>query len=450
MVQARLVNTHSRGDYRASVQYKMVGILYSLLSRISLPLVLIYLVIKGIKEPAYRLRRSERLGNVPADIRSGYIWFHAVSAGEALAATPIIEDVLAKIPTRTVLVTTTTPTGSEVIKTKLGTRVAHCYVPYDIPMCVKSFLSRVQPQCLFLIETELWPNLIQYTHKHGAPIYLINARLSERSQKGYRRLGNLTSSMLNKIRGIACQYNDTLSRFNELGVEKERLFLTGNAKFDSVPDDSMSNEQKSALKQFVKSSSSVWIAGSTHPTEEPVVLAAHCKLLQEDGNTKLILVPRHMVRCREVIKLCNKLNLKVCTLSAPKATSDVLVLDQMGLLFQAYRYARVAFVGGSLCGVGGHNPIEPAYYGVPILMGPYRYNFAEICRRFEEQNCLLAVADANDLANHLGNLFKDDLQYRKVSEDVKSMLENNRGARLRVGTMIERWLSRVEDQTNDP
>lgn len=425
----------------------MVGVLYSLLSRISLPLVLLYLVFRGIKEPTYRLRRSERLGKLPANIESGYIWFHAVSAGEALAAIPIIEDVLTNAPERKVLVTTTTPTGSEVVQTKLGPRVAHCYVPYDIPICVKSFLTRIQPQCLFLIETELWPNLIQYTHTHGTPIYLINARLSERSQKGYRRLGDLTSSMLNKIQGIACQYDDTLRRFRELGVERERLFLTGNAKFDSVPDDSMSNTQKSALEQFVQSNSSMWIAGSTHPSEEPVVLTAHCKLLQDNNAAKLILVPRHMQRCHEVIKQCHKLNLRVSTLSAPKATSHILVLDQMGLLFQVYRYARVAFVGGSLHGVGGHNPIEPAYYGIPILMGPYRYNFAEICRRFEEQNCLLKVSDANDLAKQVSNLFTDDHLYRQISAGVQMVLENNRGARARICAMIEQWLSKVEDNT---
>ncbi len=426
----------------------MVGILYSLLSRISLPLVLLYLVFRGIKEPTYRLRRSERLGKLPADIESGYIWFHAVSAGEALAAIPIIEDVLANAPTRKVLVTTTTPTGSQTVRSKLGSRVAHCYVPYDIPICVKSFLTKIQPQCLFLIETELWPNLIQYTHTHGTPIYLINARLSERSQKGYRRLGDLTSSMLNKIQGIACQYDDTLRRFRELGVERERLFLTGNAKFDSVPDDSMSKEQKSALEQFVQSNSSVWIAGSTHPSEEPVVLAAHCKVMQDYNNAKLILVPRHMQRCHEVIKQCHKLNLLVSTLSTPKTTSDVLVLDQMGLLFQAYRYARVAYVGGSLHGVGGHNLIEPAYYGIPILMGPYRYNFAEICRRFEDQNCLLKVSDTNDLAKQVTKLFTDDSLYQEISEGVHRVLESNRGARARIGAVIEQWLFNVEDKTN--
>jgi len=419
----------------------MVGILYSLLSRISLPLVLLYLVFRGIKEPTYRLRRSERLGKLPADIESGYIWFHAVSTGEALAAIPIIEDVLANAPARKVLVTTTTPTGSEVVQTKLGSRVAHCYAPYDIPIFVKSFLTRIRPQFLFLIETELWPNLIHYTHKHGTPIYLINARLSERSQKGYRRLRDLTGSMLSKVHGVACQYDDSLRRFNELGIEKERLFLTGNAKFDSVPNDSMSNAQKSVLEQFVQSNSSVWIAGSTHPSEEPVVLSAHYKLLQEYGNTKLILVPRHMQRCKEVIKQCHKLNLLVSTLSTPRAASHVLVLDQMGLLFQVYRYARVAYVGGSLHGVGGHNPVEPAYYGIPILMGPYRYNFAEICRRFEEQNCLLKVSDANDLAKQVSNLFTDDHLYRQISAGVQRVLENNRGARARICAMIEQWLS---------
>lgn len=426
----------------------MVGILYSLLSRISLPFVVLYLLFRGLKEPAYRFRGSERLGKLPAEIGSGYIWFHAVSAGEALAAIPIIEDVLTKTPSRKVLVTTTTPTGSQVVQSKLGARVAHCYVPYDIPIYVKSFLTRVQPQFLFLVETELWPNLIRYTHRHGVPIYLINARLSERSQKGYRRLRDLTCTMLNKIQGIACQYDDTLHRFNELGVEKNRLFLTGNTKFDSVPDDSMSNTQKSVLEEFVQSNFSVWIAGSTHPSEELVVLAAHCKLLQEYRNAKLIFVPRHMVRCREVIKLCNKLNLQVGSLSNPKATSDVLVLDQMGLLFQAYQYARIAFVGGSLHGVGGHNPIEPAYYGIPILMGPNRYNFAEICRRFEEQNCLLRVSDADDLAKQVSSLFADDHLYRRISTGVQKVLEDNRGARARICDKIEHWLSKVEVSTD--
>ena len=418
----------------------MFRVLYSLLSRVSLPVVFVFLIVRGIKEPDYRTRRTERFGKVPPGMESGYIWFHAVSAGEALAAIPIIEDVLEHTPNRKVLVTTTTPTGSQAIRAKLGAKVAHCYAPYDIPCCVKSFLKRVRPRALFLIETELWPNLIHYTNKLGAPIYVINARLSQNSYVGYRKLRDLTRSMLNKIHGIACQYEDSLFRFKQLGVVQSRLFFTGSVKFDAVPKNSMSDTQQLTLNRFTAASGSVWIAGSTHPSEELVVLSAHCTLLNNYEQAKLIFVPRHMNRCSDVTALCARLNLRSCTLSSPKEVCDVLILDTMGVLFEAYQYARVAFVGGSLHGVGGHNPIEPAFFGVPVLMGPHRYNFEEICRRFEEQECLLVVTDEKDLASQVGILFRETEQYRRISARLQTVVEQNRGARKQIGSVIEQWL----------
>lgn len=423
----------------------MLNLSYSILSRLSLPFVFIYLLIRGVREPAYRQRLFERLGRIPESIPPGSIWFHAVSAGEAIATIPIIEDLLASQPDRLILVTTTTPSGSKEIQHRLGTRVSHCFVPYDIPLCVKGFLYRAQPKCLILIETELWPHLIRLTSKQGIPVYVVNARLSERSMQGYQRIGSLTQSMLQPVQEIACQYDDSAERFRRLGVSSDRLRVTGSIKFDVQPEVELSKHILESLNSFIQSNRNVWIAGSTHPGEENIVLDAHVQLRSSVSEAKLILAPRHVRRAAELVSLGRSKDLRTNLLTDPDESSDVLIVDVMGILFPLYQFARVAFLGGSLQNFGGHNPIEPAFFGLPLLMGSSRHNFAEVCRRFTNDDCLDSVTDSLSLARCVQHFLTSDNDWQTRSTRTLQVLQRNRGARQRVHELMLTWLTELED-----
>ena len=381
---------------------------------------------------------------MPTTIRTGSLWFHTVSAGEAIAAIPIIEAVLQKRPTEHVLVTTTTPTGREAMYTRMGSRIDLCYVPYDVPSCVNRFLKRAQPKALFLLETELWPNLVNRTARRDIPVYLLNARLSAKSTAGYVRLGELTNLMLKNIQMVASQYQDTAERFQSLGLPKERVVVTGNVKFDLTEKNARLPDDLNQVKGLQEKGALVWLAGSTHPPEEEVALSAHQSVLQQFPHAKLIIVPRHITRTEEILSLCRARGLNACLLSQFNRSNEVLVVDQMGILFPLYQCASVAFVGGSLQQTGGHNPIEPAYHGVPILMGPNRRNFAEVCARFAARECLFTVNTAADITERVLYFHQDSDARARCSDQARSVVQENQGALTRVCALVNCWLDEIK------
>lgn len=418
----------------------MVRFLYAVVSRLSLPVFFCYLLYRGIKEKAYRERKRERFGFVPTEIKIGSLWFHTVSAGEAIAAIPIIEAILQSRPTEHVLATTTTPTGYEAIKKSLGSRVDLCYVPYDVPSCVNRFLKKTQPKALFLMETELWPNLVNRTARLDTPVFLLNARLSDKSASGYARMKDLTELMLKNIRMIASQYPDTAEQFHTLGMPKERVVVTGNVKFDLNDQNASLPDDLTELKRLQDSGTSIWIAGSTHEPEEAVVLDAHQLVLDQSPNVKLILAPRHVTRVHEILTLCESRRMRACLISDLDHHSDVIVVDQMGVLFPLYQCASVAFVGGSLQQTGGHNPIEPAFFGLPILMGPSRHNFTEVCARFADRDCLFLVNNATEISKTVLYFIQDSDARARCHEYARAVVQENQGALERVCTLVNSWL----------
>jgi len=361
------------------------------------------------------------------------IWFHTVSAGETNAAAPVIQAVQQRLPDDTFLVTTMTPTGSARVTSLLGDTVEHCYAPYDYPWAVARFLRRVRPRALVLMETELWPNLVEQTASSGASVYLVNARLSARSYRGYRRIGPLTRRMLGSIDGIVCQYEDTATRFRSLGAKA--VEVTGSVKFDAeMPPDGF------GVGDLGFGEAPVWIAGSTHAGEEETVLDAHRQLRERFPDLGLILVPRHPDRAIGVAQLATQRGFSTGLLSDRPDGVDILVGDVMGTLAHLYPYAGVAFVGGSLDGTGGHNPIEAAVHGLPVLMGPTRHDVEEICARFATAGCFYPVADADDIARTVGELFADPMRRAKEGELAKGVVGANRGARQVVVNRLCGWL----------
>jgi 3-deoxy-D-manno-octulosonic-acid transferase len=429
----------------------LARLLYGALLWLALPAVWLRLVWRGRVNPAYGPRRAERFGRVPAHVPRGAVWFHTVSAGETIAAAPLIRRLRATFPTTPFLVTTMTPTGSAQVRRLLAEGVVHCYAPYDFGFAVERFLDRVQPRLLVLMETELWPNLIGATAARGVPVVCVNARLSARSARGYARVGWLVRPMLERLDWVACQYADHAARFRALGLPHDRAEALGSVKFDaSLPADHA--VRVAALQERWRAAERpVWIAASTHAGEEEIVLAAHRRLLEALPDAALILVPRHPERCDRVASLASHAGLATARLTAgpsagpsAHASWQVLLGDTMGELVYLYGLADVAFVGGSLVAVGGHNPVEPALVALPVVMGPHRYNFTDVVAPFTAAGCLHTVQDDTDLAHIVGALLGDRQARATQGQSALRVVDENRGATER---LYERLTARIRAVT---
>lgn len=411
----------------------MVRLLYNLLLLVALPWVYARLFWKSRREPGYRQRIGERFGAVPCPPPAGCVWFHTVSAGEANAAAPMIRALREHFPKRPFLVTTMTPAGSARVTALLGDIVRHCYAPYDYPWAVRRFLRRVRPSALVLLETELWPNVIRQTAASGADVFLVNARLSARSFRGYRRIGSLVRPMLEHLRCVVCQYEDTAARFRALGATS--VEVTGSVKFDAdLPPDHF------GVGDLSFAGAPVWIAGSTHAGEEEIVVEAHVRLRRRYPDLRLILAPRHTARVPTVLGLLRSKRVTASLLSARRADASVLVADVMGTLPHLYGLADVAFVGGSLDRTGGHNPIEAAWHSVPLLMGPARFKIEEIWARFEAADCAHEIACAADIVAEVSALLDDPARREEEGKRARAVIAANRGARDALVGKLAEWL----------
>ncbi|MCG8613108.1 MAG: lipid IV(A) 3-deoxy-D-manno-octulosonic acid transferase [Pseudomonadales bacterium] len=415
--------------------------LYSALFYLFSPLILARLLYRSKRAPAYAKRWSERLGfmHCPPEVR-GAIWVHAVSVGEVVAAVPLIERILKQYPERPVVVTTMTPTGSARLKAALGDQVFHVYAPYDTPDCVQRLIRKIQPSALLIMETELWPNMLHYTRKSGARVLLVNARLSERSMKGYARVGWLARPMLQSLSSIYAQDQAGADRFQCLGVNPQQIEVTGSIKYDlSVADEVL--ERGRQLRTQMGIARPVWIAASTHEGEDDIILKAHKTVQDVCPEAILILVPRHPERFNDVVRLAAKVfETGVSRKSDPESISEntrILVGDTMGELMEMYAASDIAFVGGSLIPRGGHNPLEPAALGLPVMMGDGTFNFAEICAALEAAGGLHIVSEPS-LSDQVLEWLKAPQRAAQVGEQAGQFVAENRGALDRVMALIKR------------
>ena len=416
--------------------------LYRLVLAAALPLVWLRLRLRARREPEYGQRIAERFGAVPREITPGCIWVHTVSAGETIAATPLIRQLALKHAPQTVLVTTMTPTGSAQVRSRMADVVQHCYAPYDFGFAVRRFFDRVQPTMLVLMETELWPNMIAEAGRRQIPVYLVNARLSERSAAGYARTGSLIRNMLQRLSAIACQSEAHAARFIELGAPPERVRTLGSVKYDvSLPEGF--NARVKVLRDSVGlAGAPVWIAASTHPGEDEQIIQAHQLVRERVPEACLILVPRHPVRAPEICAMLDEAGLSTVLHSALQPSSgpangplaDVLVGDLMGTLLELYGCADVAFVGGSLVPHGGHNPLEPAVCAKAVISGPHQFNFTQIMQDLAARDGLQTVEDAQQLAEMVTSLLQDEDRRAQLGRAAAAVVQENRGA---TGRLIE-------------
>ena len=406
--------------------------LYTLLFHLGLPLVALRLFLRGRKAPAYRQRIAERFALGLAPMRQGGLWVHAVSVGESIAAAPMVRALLKAYPDLPITITCMTPTGSERIRVLFADepRIQHCYLPYDLPWAAGRFLDHAQPRLGIIMETELWPNHVHQCAKRGIPVALANARLSERSARGYARFARLTRPMLAEMSLIAVQTETEAERFRSLGARAECVQVTGSIKFDLKIDEQLPARALELRTQWNATQRPVWIAASTHEGEDQVILDAHRQLLEVHGDALLILVPRHPERFNAVHELCSG---QFTTVRRSQGTlvgahTQVLMGDTMGELLFLYALADIAFVGGSLVANGGHNPLEPAALSLPVIMGPHVFNFLEISAMLREAGALQQVDDAQALATAVRRLVELPQDARRMGAAGKTVMVANQGA----------------------
>ncbi|WP_192877251.1 lipid IV(A) 3-deoxy-D-manno-octulosonic acid transferase [Legionella pneumophila] len=410
---------------------------YSFLMYLLTPYLFFRLWWKGRKLPAYRQRIAERFCLGLQEYAPVDVWVHAVSLGEVIAATPLIDAMLDK--RWSVLVTTMTPTGSERVKSRFGHKVAHQYLPYDLPWVLKRFFKKTRPRVGIIMETELWPNLINQAHASGVSLFLANGRLSDRSLQGYLKLKYLFKPVLNQFSGILTQSNEDAERFIALGANAALVHVLGNMKFD-LQINSVDSKKYRELKSHWGEDRVTVIAASTHDNEESQILSQLPRLQKAIPGVVLLIAPRHPERFQSVYQLSVQAGFNTgcrSNLDTVSRKNEVVILDSLGELLGFYQISDFAFVGGSLVPVGGHNVLEPIAMNVPVLSGNQVHNFKTICRELKEAQAILLVNHVNELVDAIIKLYQNKESQSTMVTNASSVLESNKGS-------VVRYLQKIE------
>lgn len=402
--------------------------IYTLIYYLILPFLLLRLMWRSRRNPAYRYRWQERFGFAPSQKQS--IWVHAVSVGETIAAIPLIHQLQHHYPDYTIIVTTTTPTGSAQVKKNLGDSVIHVYLAFDIPSGINRFLQRTKTKFCIIMETEIWPNLLRCCEKKKIPVVMANARLSARSLQRYRRITKIMRPLLNSYTTVIAQSREDGERFIQLGLNPERLIISGNIKFDLELDPNLQQQGLATRCSWKSTNRPTFIIGSSHEGEESILLQAFAQIKKEFDDILLIIAPRHPERFDRVFQLCTQAGFRVARRSRNESAfqQDILVADTMGELRLLYATSDIAFVGGTLVPIGGHNLIEPAAMGLPILSGPNLQNCSEIGNLLKCADALILVKDAESIAEKIKSLLLDPILLKKIGENARNVVNANRGA----------------------
>lgn len=409
-------------------------VLYRILLNLAIPFGLIGLLLRGFKNPKYWQRWPERFGFVPDDVRQAApfdLWIHAVSVGEARAAAPLVKQILQTHPEHKILVTTTTPTGSDMVKMMLQNSVSHCYFPYDLGWSMQRFASTIQARMALIMETEIWPNMIAAVKKSGSQLVYTNVRLSERSYLRYAKFPLFVQRTLSQVDHFAVQGKLDRKHLQLLGVHEQNITETGSIKFDVNVAPSL-KESAEVLRRELGQDRLIWIAGSTREGEEARILSVYKHLKMEFPSLLLVLVPRHPERFDVIARKIQRRDL-MCTRRSEntadlEANVDVYLGDTMGELSLMYASSDVAFVGGSLEPLGGQNILEPSALGVPVVFGPHMFNFPDISRWAVKEGAGKMVQDTEELESVVRELLanpslRDDMGSRGLH-----LIEAHRGA----------------------
>ena len=415
-------------------------ILYLLAVYLTAPIISAVFLWRGIRDRSYWHNFSERFGFGARPAPHG-IWLHAVSVGEVQACAPLVGALRRRHPQLPLTVTTFTPTGAARARALVGHLASVRYVPYDLPGAVRRFLRRVEPQLAVIFETELWPNLYRECRRRRVPLVLASARISERSLGRYRHLGALFRDAVSGAALVAAQGEGDAARFRALGASADNTHVTGNLKFDFELPEGLA-ERGRQLRLAMGRGRPVWVAGSTREGEEAAVLEAQRRVLATHPGALVVIAPRHPARCAEVAQQLTQAGVRFIRRSdggVPDPGDDVsvLLLDTLGELLDFYAAADLAFVGGSLSPVGGHNLLEPAALGLPVLTGPHNFNAPDVAQLLIARGAATVVHNAGELGAAVSGLLADGAERERIGALGRASVEGSRGALGRLLELIE-------------
>ncbi len=401
---------------------------YNFIYTIILPLIFIRSLYKSLKYGEKLSRNFERLSIYKESKSSkSIILVHAVSVGEVLASRSFVEEIKSRFPHHQILMTCTTQTGSATIKTLYGDSVSHQYLPFDLRFFMKRFLKFWNPEITFILETEIWPNLIDLLNKGNKKVFLVNARLSQKSFQGYKKIMPILGNVFSKLTFTVCQGTNDLQRFIDLGIDKNKIKKDFSFKFDSL------SAAKKVIKEFNdrKQDSQVIICASTHSPEEKILINAFELLKNEKAI--LILVPRHPERAHKIYKEMKNFNLEIALFTENNFQIDfskrINLIDEIGYLEDLFSLADIAFIGGTLIPHGGQNFLEAVRYSLPISSGKSFYNFQEIA----EDLINMGILEVGDNAEQLKSIWQNQLNLvsEEISKHTKDYLKQREGASVR-------------------
>jgi 3-deoxy-D-manno-octulosonic-acid transferase len=407
-----------------------------------------WMILSGKRRKNFPDRLGVSLDRIPPPGGRRRIWIHAVSVGETLSAVPLVRILGESLPSAELFFSTVTLTGQEVARKALGGMVETTFFfPFDLPGVSGKFLDKVRPDVVAILETEIWPNFLGECASREIPAIILNGRISERSFRGYGRMRSFFAGVLSCFSAVAMQTEQDARRIVALGVDPERVTVTGNMKFDVAPPPETVTPFLSWLRDERERGGLWFVAGSTHEGEEEAVLSAFGDARSVNRSVRLLLVPRHPERFDAVAQLCGRRGWQVTrkTEIAGEGREDsapVILLDTVGELLAAYASADIAFVGGSLVPKGGHNILEPALFGVPTITGTYMDNFREIKEIFTRGEAVVTVQDGAELSRHLSEWATDPSRYAEIGRRARGLLEGFRGATERNAALVARELSR--------
>lgn len=420
--------------------YDLILLIYGV---VSLPV----LAAKGKLRDGFRERRGYLPLGTEARLKGGRrIWIHAVSVGEARLAFRLIQKLREADPAASVVLTTTTASSQKIAReTIVDPSVLVTYGPFDLSWMVRRFLDAARPTAIVILETEVWPNLLRQAQKRGIPVLIVNARLSDRAFPVYRRWKALLSPVFGRITRCLAQSEEHARRYAEIGVEKDRLRVTGNMKFD-LQASAVTESVQRAMTVFRAGSPAVMLAASTHAGEEEIAAAVFLNARRHVPGLRLVIAPRHLERLAEVEEIIRSKGLKCAKISDLErhyiADAEVLIVDQWGVLNQLYPMTDAVFVGGSLVPVGGHNLAEPAVAGCPVIYGPWTQNFRDMEEEFRRADAGIRVENARDLERRVIELFQNPEVRGLQSARSRAVVAANAGATDRNLEEILKWSSR--------
>ena len=409
---------------------KLMRLMYHTLTYILLPFLIFFWLVKSLLNKSYLDRLTQRFGFGYPKLNSSSIWIHAVSVGEVQASIPLVNELKHHYPQKEIIITTVTPTGSKQVKNIFKGAVKTSYIPFETNFAIKKFFDSINPSVALIMETELWPNLYKECGTRGIPLILVSARISEKSLINYKRFLPLFRDTLSHGILIAAQSQIDADRFLALGASKDRTWIMGNIKFDfKLPEEILTKAKIHRSKIFPRRQ--IWIAASTHDHEEEIILEAHKKISEKIENALLILVPRHPERFAKITQILKEDKWKYSKKSDDQDITEscqVLLIDTIGELLFFYACSDVAFVGGSLLPVGGHNLLEPAAIGLPIITGAHTFNQKEMTDRLAQANALRIVYNANSLSSDVIFFLTNAEESKNAGQRGKLIVESNKGA----------------------